>query len=132
MIEKLPATPGAALDVGSGSGRDAAWLARSGWLVVAVEPVEALLAGARRLHGERGIYWLNDSLPCLERVQATDCTLYVLRRAANKSLILLAGVEVVARTSLVNGLHCQRGTVRLIEQQKQFPRLPTHECTARP
>jgi hypothetical protein len=93
MIEKLPATPGAALDVGFGSGRDAAWLARSGWRAVAVEPVEALLAGARRLHGERGIYWLDDSLPCLERVQATDCALYVLRRAANKSLILLAGVE---------------------------------------
>ena len=37
-IPFLSATPGLALDIGAGSGRDAAWFAARGWDVVAVEP----------------------------------------------------------------------------------------------
>ncbi len=69
LVPLLPSTPGVALDVGAGSGRDSAWLAQNGWHVVAVEPSPALLAGARRLHRARGINWLGDSLPHLKRVR---------------------------------------------------------------
>ena len=37
-VNLLPRPPGRALDVGAGTGRDAAWLARLGFQVVAVEP----------------------------------------------------------------------------------------------
>jgi hypothetical protein len=41
-LDLIPATPGAVLDVGAGSGRDARWFAARGWDVVAVEPSAAL------------------------------------------------------------------------------------------
>ncbi|MGG5821606.1 methyltransferase domain-containing protein [Falsiroseomonas sp. HW251] len=67
-IPFLPRTPGLALDVGSGSGRDAAWLAGKGWEVVAVEPAATLRAEAARLHPEPAIRWLDDRLPALSSV----------------------------------------------------------------
>ena len=43
LLALLPAAEGAlALDVGAGSGRDAAWLAEQGFEVVAVEPSRAM------------------------------------------------------------------------------------------
>ncbi len=64
----LPAKPGQMLNVGAGSGRDAAWFARRGWDVVAVEPAEAMRAEAARLHAEPTIRWVGDSLPALSHV----------------------------------------------------------------
>lgn len=64
----LPASPGTALDVGAGSGRDAAALARRGWSVVAAEPAEGMLAEARRRHRGLDIEWLGDHLPHLTEV----------------------------------------------------------------
>jgi SAM-dependent methyltransferase len=61
----LPATPGLLLDVGAGSGRDAAWFAARGWDVVAAEPAPAMRAEAARLHGAASIRWIDDSLPAL-------------------------------------------------------------------
>jgi SAM-dependent methyltransferase len=61
----LPATPGLMLDVGAGSGRDAAWFAARGWEVVAVEPAAALRAEAGRLHPSPQIRWVDDRLPAL-------------------------------------------------------------------
>lgn len=60
---------GSALDIGCGSGRDSAWLARQGWSVVAIDPSVAMLAGAKLLHAEPNIEWLNDRLPKLVQVQ---------------------------------------------------------------
>lgn len=60
-------TPGAALDVGAGSGRDARWLASRGWHVTAVEPASPL----RMLAAQQAspmITWLDDSLPALAKV----------------------------------------------------------------
>ena len=37
----LPSTPGLVLDVGAGSGRDAAWFANHGCEVIAAEPAKA-------------------------------------------------------------------------------------------
>jgi SAM-dependent methyltransferase len=65
----LPSKPGHVLDIGAGSGRDAAWFARRGWEVIAVEPADALRAEAARLHASLGIRWVNDSLPALPQVQ---------------------------------------------------------------
>ena len=64
----LPATPGLLLDVGAGSGRDAAWFAAAGWDVVAVEPAGFLRQDARVRHTSARIRWLDDSLPALSAV----------------------------------------------------------------
>jgi SAM-dependent methyltransferase len=65
----LPGQPGFILDVGAGSGRDAAWLASLGQEVIVVEPSEQMRAQAQDLHGgAAGITWMNDRLPGLEKV----------------------------------------------------------------
>lgn len=74
---------GSALDVGCGSGRDAAWLARRGWQVTAVDPSAAMLAGARRLHRSLRIRWMQDRLPKLTKVANLD---------ARYDLVLLSAV----------------------------------------
>lgn len=53
---------GRALDVGAGSGRDANWLAKKGWQVVAVEPADNLRALAQ-MNTCRSILWSNACLP---------------------------------------------------------------------
>lgn len=64
-IPFLPAKPGYVLDVGAGSGRDAAWFAARGWQVVAAEPAASLRLEAARLHPEPTIRWVDDRLPVL-------------------------------------------------------------------
>ncbi|MCG5540370.1 MULTISPECIES: methyltransferase domain-containing protein [unclassified Halorhodospira] len=69
LIYRLP--PGGdstVLDVGAGSGRDAAWLAERGHEVVAVEPAAALRREAAHRHPHPRIRWLDDQLPGLEDV----------------------------------------------------------------
>jgi SAM-dependent methyltransferase len=66
LLNFLPITPGFVLDVGAGSGRDAAWFAERGWDVVAVEPVPEMIARARELHPSPKIQWLQDKLPKLD------------------------------------------------------------------
>ena len=63
-------TDGPVLDIGAGSGRDAAWFAARGHSVVAVEPAASLRAEARARHPEPSIEWLDDRLPELEAVTA--------------------------------------------------------------
>lgn len=60
------------LDIGSGTGRDAAWIAARGHSVVAVEPSTAMLQISRRLHGEPNISWVQDSLPLLDHEALKD------------------------------------------------------------
>ena len=50
ILNLLPQPGAVVLDVGSGSGRDAAWFAAHGYDVVAVEPSDAMRAHARALH----------------------------------------------------------------------------------
>jgi protein-L-isoaspartate O-methyltransferase len=69
--EFRPAAAAAVLEVGAGSGRDAAWLAGMGHAVVAVEPCAALRRAARRRHPRPGISWVDDRLPELEVVCAS-------------------------------------------------------------
>jgi SAM-dependent methyltransferase len=65
VLHLIPAAPGRILDIGSGTGRDAAWFAAQGHRVVAVEPTDALRLPAMTLHPSPLIEWLNDSLPDL-------------------------------------------------------------------
>jgi len=57
-----------ALDVGAGSGRDAAWLASLGYDVVAVEPAAGMRVEGQRRHPDPRIRWLEDRLPDLTGV----------------------------------------------------------------
>ncbi len=68
----LPARPGRVLDIGAGSGRDAAWLEHMGHEVWAVEPAQAMREYAAAHHPSTRIHWLDDSLPELTAVRALD------------------------------------------------------------
>jgi SAM-dependent methyltransferase len=70
ILPLIPTAPCRVLDIGAGTGRDAAALAALGHSVVAVEPTDELRAHARRLHPSPGIEWIGDSLPELARVNA--------------------------------------------------------------
>lgn len=74
----LPGPPADALDIGAGTGRDAAWLAGLGYRVTAVEPVRELREGARRLHPDPGITWVDDHLPALEGIPDASADLVLL------------------------------------------------------
>ncbi len=69
LMELLP-KGGRALDIGTGTGRDAAALARRGFRVHAVEPTAELRAHGQRLHPDPNITWIDDSLPDLAQVHA--------------------------------------------------------------
>jgi SAM-dependent methyltransferase len=86
----MPNGPGRALDVGSGTGTDAAWLAAIGYHVVAVEPVLAFREAAARLHTSASIEWLDDALPELPRVAA---------RGTRFNLVMLTAVWMHLNTA---------------------------------
>lgn len=71
LINWLPYPPAQVLDVGAGSGRDAAWFAAKGYEVVAVEPVAEMMEHAKAAHPHPNIRWIADSLPALTKVIAT-------------------------------------------------------------
>ncbi len=63
----IPVGPGRlALDVGAGSGRDAAWLAAQGYEVVAAEPANGMRTEGIRRHP--GLRWIDDRLPTLAAI----------------------------------------------------------------
>lgn len=69
LIDRLPTdVETLVLDVGAGSGRDAAWFTKHGYDVVAVEPSGAMRLEARRRHPDPRIRWLDDRLPDLKSV----------------------------------------------------------------
>ena len=83
LVDLLPTEPSLVLDVGAGTGRDAAWFARRGHSVVAVEPAAAMRAEARARHPEAAISWVDDALPALNQVHRQGHAFHV---------ILLSGV----------------------------------------
>src|SRR5260370_6568027 len=70
VMHLIPNDPCHVLDIGAGTGRDAAGFAALGHRVVAVEPTEELRRGAMALHPSPLIEWLDDSLPDLATVLA--------------------------------------------------------------
>jgi SAM-dependent methyltransferase len=70
VLHLIPAAASRILDVGAGTGRDAAWFAEMGHRVTAVEPTEAMRLPAMKLHPSPAIEWLDDSLPELALVRS--------------------------------------------------------------
>jgi SAM-dependent methyltransferase len=70
VLHLIPQEAVLALDIGAGSGRDAAALAKRGHKVVAVEPTAALREHGMRAHGTTRIEWVDDSLPDLLQLRA--------------------------------------------------------------
>jgi SAM-dependent methyltransferase len=70
VLHLIPTAPSRILDIGSRTGRDAAWFASMGHRVVAVEPTDAMRLPAMALHPSPRIEWLNDSLPDLAGLRA--------------------------------------------------------------
>jgi protein-L-isoaspartate O-methyltransferase len=68
ILHLIPKPPSDVLDIGAGTGRDAAAFAAMGHRVVAVEPTDALRTMAASLHPAPGIEWVYDSLPSLSRL----------------------------------------------------------------
>jgi len=68
VLHLVPHTPTKAMDIGAGTGSDAAWLAEQGHQVVAVEPTEAFREHGLKHHPPPLIEWVNDALPRLELV----------------------------------------------------------------
>ena len=83
VAHHLPRDQTYILDIGSGTGRDAAWFATQGHEVLAVEPVTRLREGARALHGSDRIAWIDDCLPDVAALRA---------REERFELIILGGV----------------------------------------
>ena len=70
IMHLIPTVPGRVLDIGAGTGRDAAGFVALGHTVLAVEPTEELRLGAMALHPSPRIEWVDDSLPDLAAVLA--------------------------------------------------------------
>lgn len=68
FLRFLPKPGGRCLDVGAGSGRDAAAMADRELRVVAVEPSDALLRLARDQHVHKDLTWVQDALPSLSKI----------------------------------------------------------------
>jgi len=70
VLHLIPSAPCCVLDIGAGSGRDAAALAARGHMVVAAEPTRELREHGRMLHPSPRIVWMDDGLPDLAVVHA--------------------------------------------------------------
>jgi SAM-dependent methyltransferase len=72
VLHLLPSSPARVLDIGAGTGRDAAGLADLGYRVTAVEPTAALRLRAEQLHPSPRIEWVDDGLPDLRAISARE------------------------------------------------------------
>lgn len=70
VLHLIPTTAARVLDIGAGTGRDAAGFAAMGHRVMAVEPTDALRSRAAELHPSPSIEWLDDSLPDLAQINS--------------------------------------------------------------
>ncbi len=82
LLSQVPYSPSLVLDIGAGSGRDAAWMAGKGHQVVAVEPVEAFRDHGRRTYATDKIQWMDDRLPALERVMRSGLRFDIIMMSA--------------------------------------------------
>lgn len=81
VLQYLPKS-GPVLDIGAGTGRDAAGFAARGHAVLAVEPTAEMRGHGQRLHASPQIEWLDDSLPLLPRVWARNETFAIVMLTA--------------------------------------------------
>jgi len=83
VLDFFPKTPSRIIDIGAGTGRDAAWLASHSHRLTAVEPVEQFRKAGMLLHPSPLIQWIDDSLPLLS---------YTLESRETFDLVLLIAV----------------------------------------
>jgi 2-polyprenyl-3-methyl-5-hydroxy-6-metoxy-1,4-benzoquinol methylase len=83
VLHLIPPGPSRVLDIGAGTGADAAWLANRGHNVLAVEPTDEFRSYGIAHHASPLIEWLDDSLPRLEQV---------VQRQQTFSVVLLTAV----------------------------------------
>jgi SAM-dependent methyltransferase len=109
-IERLPA--GRALDLASGAGRNALWLAERGWRVTGVDYSEVAVAEASRRASERGLavdWILADVVEWVPERGAYDlvCVLYLQLPAHERRQVLAraAGALAPGGMALVVGHH---------------------------
>lgn len=72
VLHLLPTKASEILDIGAGTGADAAWLATKGHYVLAVEPTGLLREAGEKLHPSNQIEWLEDSLPMLSKTMGRE------------------------------------------------------------
>jgi len=96
VLHLIPERPCSVVDIGAGTGRDAAYLADLGHHVVAVEPTNPLRIAGIALHTSPSIEWLDDSLPDL-----------ALLRARRETFDLVMLTSVWALTSNSAALGCR-------------------------
>jgi SAM-dependent methyltransferase len=82
LEDLLPTHPAAVLDIGAGSGRDAAWLAGQGHDVVAAEPSATMRAEGLQRHPEPRIRWVADALPELSSLLGAGLSFAVILASA--------------------------------------------------
>lgn len=70
VLHLIPDAPARIADIGAGSGRDAAALARMGHAVVAAEPTPELRLEGQRRHAALDLEWVDDALPELAGLRA--------------------------------------------------------------
>lgn len=68
----IPSQVSQVLDIGAGSGRDAAWFAAHDHNVIAIEPSIKLRQIAESIHPSRKIKWMDDHLPSLDKTSGMD------------------------------------------------------------
>jgi SAM-dependent methyltransferase len=69
VLDLIPDAGIDVLDIGAGTGRDAAWFAARGDRVTAIEPPREMREGAMALHPTPHRTWIDDSLPDLVSVR---------------------------------------------------------------
>jgi len=107
VLPLLPAAPARALDIGAGTGRDAAALAALGHTVLAVEPTPEMRAHGQRLHPSPAIEWLDDSLPELAHAHAR-----VQERGERFDLVMMTAVWMhLDEAERTRAMECVAGLV---------------------
>lgn len=103
----LPPKGAMCLDIGAGSGRDAAALARRGYSVTAIEPSKGLRKLAQAAHENPNIRWIDDALPNLSTVVAQrDRYSFILLSAVWMHIpesLRIKSLKVLARLLAPNG-----------------------------
>ena len=114
------------IDIGAGTGRDAAWFGTRGYHVLAVEPVAAFRNAGTALHQSSPIEWLDDSLPYLRRT---------LERGETFDAVMVNAVwqhmdDEQRRIALPNMKKLTARNGHLIISVRNGPGVPTRPCFA--
>ena len=134
FLKHLPQQPCKILEIGSGTGRDAAGLANLGHVVVAVEPSNELRTRAQSCHTQANIRWFDDKLPKLEKVIQLGDQYDVIFLSA--VWMHLAPSERKSAFALIVGLLKPRGLVYItlrhgpFEEIEGFWDIPDYEVMA--